>query len=257
MEFKEEILDFQIGKEASEEVSFEERSEQLQETGYSYEAIEFIKEAFSVFGENPGGFIGFLVLTFMISAAAGVVPFGGLFITPPLAIGSAIMTRAIMRGEHADFSLFFNGFKKYGHLLGSYLVSSLIAGLVIGVLVGPFIFYIAGNEQVIKEQPFLVPLIGLAAIPGMLVALTYSWASFIIMFEDLEFWPAMEHSRKLIMKNIWGLLGMLILLSIVNFLGMLLIGLGLLVTIPVTSIAMYVAYDRIVYGYEGDEEGVF
>ena len=62
----------------------------------------------------------------------------------------------------------------------------------------------------------------------------------------MEFWQALETSRKIISKNWFAFFGFSFALFAINLLGMLAFGVGLLVTIPVTACAAAIAYKEIV-----------
>jgi ABC-type antimicrobial peptide transport system permease subunit len=56
----------------------------------------------------------------------------------------------------------------------------------------------------------------------------------------------MEYSRKLVTKNWWQFFGLAIVLGLINVLGALVLGIGLLVTIPASGLAVYAAFESIV-----------
>ena len=62
----------------------------------------------------------------------------------------------------------------------------------------------------------------------------------------MDFWQAMETSRKLVRKEWLGIFGLILVLGIINLLGVLAFGAGVLFTLPITYCAMYVAFRDIV-----------
>jgi uncharacterized membrane protein len=86
----------------------------------------------------------------------------------------------------------------------------------------------------------------LLIIPGIYLAVSWSMAVPLILFKKMEFWDAMEASRQIVGKKWWSFFGMFLLLILLNIGGLLLLGIGLFVTIPLTSCVLYAAYHRIV-----------
>ena len=86
----------------------------------------------------------------------------------------------------------------------------------------------------------------LLIIPGIYLAVAYTFVPLFIVFGKMEFWDGMEFSRKLITKKWWNIFGFLILLMLINIAGTLAFFVGLLFTIPLTYCAIYAAFDDIV-----------
>jgi len=80
----------------------------------------------------------------------------------------------------------------------------------------------------------------------------YLFAPMIVADRPLEFWTAMELSRKTVQKNYLGVLGFLCVLSLIVLAGLLCLGVGLLVAIPVVSCALAAAYADI-FGLRSSE----
>ncbi len=113
---------------------------------------------------------------------------------------------------------FFNGFKLFLPLLLANLVSGLLTGLGLVFLI----------------------------IPGIYLAVSWSLTIPLVLFKRMEFWDAMEASRQIVGKNWWSFFGMFLILFLLNLGGLLLLGVGLLVTIPLSSCVLYAAYHKIV-----------
>jgi uncharacterized membrane protein YdcZ (DUF606 family) len=62
----------------------------------------------------------------------------------------------------------------------------------------------------------------------------------------MNFWAGMEFSRKLISKNWFSFLGFAFVLVLLNLAGVLLLGVGLVVTIPISACVIATAYADIV-----------
>ncbi|MEJ6681890.1 MAG: hypothetical protein QNL21_07340 [Flavobacteriales bacterium] len=145
--------------------------------GYNFDFGKYISDGFDIFKKDAGSFIGFGILSGLILALAGMIPFGGLIMAPSITIGYSIYSHKIVNDQSRQFSDFFKGFngRIFGQLILVSIVSSVITGLGIILLI----------------------------LPGIYLAVGYIFASQIVLFYDpkTEFWEAMEFSRKLVTKN--------------------------------------------------------
>jgi uncharacterized membrane protein len=151
---------------------------------------------------------------------AGLVPVLGLFVgflfTGIFLAGMYAFYLKKIRGQPAEFGDIFDGFKiAFVPLLLATLVTQLLttAGLLLLIL------------------------------PGIYLAVAYNFAFMLIIDQRLEFWAAMEVSRRVITAQWWRMFGLLILGSIIALLGVVGLVIGMLVTIPIY-------YGALVYAYE-------
>lgn len=86
----------------------------------------------------------------------------------------------------------------------------------------------------------------LLIIPGIYLAIGYMLTTFLIIDHRMEFWQAMETSRKIVTKNWFAFFVFAIVLALINVLGTLALGVGLLVSAPVSACAAAIAYKEIV-----------
>ncbi len=191
-------------------------------TGYQFNLSYCISQGYDVFKQNIGGFVLYTLVYFGVSMALAFIPLVGSL--SAAALGSALSAglfmaaRKIKNGETVEFSQFFDGFK-----LGAPI---FLVGLIVQILTA-------------------VGLL-LLIIPGIYLAIAYAFASMFVTFHGMDFWPAMEASRKVIGKNWFGMLGFFLVLGLINVGGVLALGVGLLVTFPITLCAVYVAFEEVV-----------
>jgi uncharacterized membrane protein len=144
-------------------------------------------------------------------------------------------------------------------LIGSLI--SLAAGTLINM--GATAFYLAAHDNpdgvdlsaLWHPRPFLkflgasiLLMLAIAAgfilliVPGIIFALMFMFTTFIVI--DREFGPidAMKESRRITHGYKWKLLGLSLLLVLINLLGLAALVVGLLVSIPVSSLAFAHAY---------------
>jgi hypothetical protein len=147
-------------------------------------------------------------------------------LAPPLYAGFYLVANKISRGEEVIYPDFFGGFR--------FWIPTAVISLLTQVLIA----------------------IGLIAliIPGIYLAVGYLFAIQMGIFGGLDPWSAMEWSRKLITRNWWRFLGLLLGLVVLNALGLLLAGIGLLFTFPLTFLVLYVVFEEITREVFSEEE---
>ncbi len=102
-------------------------------------------------------------------------------------------------------------------------VQTLVAGLIVSLLAG---------------LGFM-----LCIIPGLVFLALWKFTWPLLMDKRLEFWPAMEVSRRVLWPNVWGILGLLIVSFLVMLLGVLCCYVGVFVAFPVVIAAQAYAYE--------------
>jgi hypothetical protein len=83
----------------------------------------------------------------------------------------------------------------------------------------------------------------LLILPGIYLAVAYNFAWLLIVDRRLDFWTALEVSRRIITPQWWRLLGLLLLGAVFALLGLIAFLVGVLVALPLV-------YGAIVYAYE-------
>jgi uncharacterized membrane protein len=188
----------------------------------------YLKTGWSLFKQYPGGFVGFCLLNLVIQVGLHSIPFLGTLglaaITTPLLMGNFIVAAKLLQGQTPEFRDFFAGFHYYLPLL----LLSLVAGLFIGI----------GTILLI--------------IPGVYLAVAYLFASYLVVDRRLDFWPAMELSRLTVNPRWFGYFAFALLLALLNLAGAIALGVGLLVTIPLSFCAVTAAYADL-FGLQSTE----
>jgi uncharacterized membrane protein len=182
-------------------------------TGVQASGGRWIGEGWTIVKADLGNYV---VIALLFALLSGVP-----FIQGPLIAGFHIYTMKKLSGRNAEVGDLFKGF--------SFFIPTLVASLIIGV------FTFAGTL--------------LCIIPGLVVAAMYKFAYLFIVDKRMDFWPAMEASHAVVKNDYFGFTMFLILAFLVNVLGFLCCIVGLLVTIPLTFVAITVAYKEIV-GFE-------
>jgi uncharacterized membrane protein len=193
---------------------------------------EYLKKGWGLFMQYPGGFIGFTLIYLLIDIALHLIPLAGalaaIAIWPALMIGNFIVSAKLLQNRTPQFSDFFLGFRFFVPLLLTTLVAVLLT--CIGTL--------------------------LLIIPGIYLMVSYLFASALVVDRRLDFWPALERSRKTVQPMWFSMFGFLLLIILVNLAGIVALLVGLLVTVPVTWCAITAAYADI-FGLQADYSEAF
>jgi len=85
----------------------------------------------------------------------------------------------------------------------------------------------------------------LCVIPGIYLGVAWCLAAPLVIDKRLQFWDAMEVSRKVITKRWWSFFGLLFLTLLLNLAGALACGVGVFITAPWSGLALMYAYEDI------------
>jgi hypothetical protein len=244
---------------------------------YSVDIGGFLNRGWAIFSQNALGFIGFCVLTVIISAVLGNIPFVGpianIVISYVLPAGYYIVAFKIGRGQASEFGDFFKGFQNTYFL--PVFLATLVVGLFTGLLSLPFM--ISGGlalyepfRQMFANSPDpdlanlpdlqipgsvigIVLVIGIILLlPAIYLGIAYTFSIPLIVDRKANFWAAMETSRKLITHQWFPFFGFSLVLFLINLAGVLACCIGVIFTAPLTVCAIAAAYENIV-GLSGEE----
>ncbi|MFW6227696.1 MAG: hypothetical protein ACOC31_06285 [Bacteroidota bacterium] len=200
--------------------------EQLEKEGYNFDIRYFFNKSFEIFKQHSGMLVGYTLLaaiTLVASAfSVGMIPVAGIFLNSTIQLcilsGFFVVGKKIIYGESYEFNDFFKGFQFFiPFLLGRSVGLALI---FLGLLI--------------------------LIIPGIYLGIAYTWMPLLIMFGGKEFWPALEDSRRIITKRWFTIFGFMLVIFLLNLAGALLLGIGLLITVPVSQLAILIAYDEVI-----------
>jgi uncharacterized membrane protein len=85
----------------------------------------------------------------------------------------------------------------------------------------------------------------LCILPGIYLAVGYVFALPLVVDKKMDFWTAMEVSRRVVHAQWWSVFALVIVLGLVALAGFLLCGIGELITIPVASAALMYVYEDL------------
>ncbi|MFH1429359.1 MAG: hypothetical protein ABIH39_06415 [Candidatus Margulisiibacteriota bacterium] len=178
---------------------------------------KWLKDGWVLYRDNFLNFISIYAIYILAGLVAQKVLMLHLIIMPPLFGSIIIITLQKIRGTEIDVKNMTLGFSFFLPLL----ISSSIIGL--GIFLG-MIFFV---------------------IPGLIVYALYIFTVPLIVDQKLDFWPAMEASRKKIMEDPFGFIIFGTMLMALIILGVLVLGVGMLLTMPVAINALVYAYIEV------------
>jgi len=169
---------------------------------------------------------GFLILV-VLGGAVGVlslIPFLGIaigiLVAPALGLGAAAWLLARARGQRPSVALLFSQFPRFGEALALYLVNAILVALGLALCI----------------------------LPGLYLALAWGASWGLLADRRGSFWECMEISRRTLTAHLgWAIL-LVLVLSLVAVSGLLLCGVGVLLTAPLAYLAYAVAYTRLFDG---------
>ena len=194
------------------ENNLKQKVDDLLNDGYEFQFGSYISEGFNIFGKNVGGFIGFIFIYIVIVTVLGVIPILGqiasMVIAPPLIMGIYIVAHKIQRGEEHQFSDFFKGFDHFGQLV----LTNIVMYLLILLAFLPFVFTVFSSglfQAILSEDPTGIlnvfnnfPMWSfILLLPIVYLSIAYTWANMFVVFYNVDFWTALESSRKVISKK--------------------------------------------------------
>lgn len=180
--------------------------------------------------ENLWFFVGVTLAGFIPSALIEGIdrsdifgPFGFLFSIAINVIGSIMMIGTIKiylkinSGEVASFRDLFDHYRLFWKFLGAHVLYFLIvfAGFI------------------------------LLIIPGLVFLFRYMFVLTLVVDKDMGPVAALKESAKMTYGHKWRLVGFSFVILGVNLLGLICLGVGILVTIPVSSMAMIFVYKKL------------
>lgn len=221
------------------------RPEPPEGNDYRLDVFGALGEGWSMFWQAPGKYVGYtllllaLLLPMQLPSRFGsldpdleagtafffmVLSLTASLLSIPLYAGFYVAAFRQLTYRQPAFGDFFRGF--------GYLAPLLLAALLTGLIV------FAGTL--------------LLLLPGIYFGVAYTFAPMLVVDARLGAWQALETSRKTVTRHWFTVSGLLVVLGFVNIVGVLALGIGMLVSLPVSYCAIAAAY-RQVFGLRRQE----
>ena len=224
--------------------------------GYEVKIGDYISRGFEIMKTNIGAYIGYTVLYFAISFIVNFIPFlniiSSLVISPCLIFGFHLVSKQISQNKGIPiFNTFFNGFNFAGKLI----VISIIMFVVFLVCMMPFLISVGVSIFALRNSDSAeifaailagpLPILGIGLAVMIYFGVSWTFSSLVAVFNNKESWAAMEISRKVVGKNWFMIFLFLIVVGIIVAAGVLLMGIGLIFTLPLGLCSLYAAFEDI------------
>ena len=181
-----------------------------------------ISRGWALVRDNMGVLIGATVLGWLITVGLAFVPVVGWVAGIVVLGGLDYMFIRRIRGEVVEVGDVFAGFNlAFLHLT--------LAGLV---------------KWLLTSLGFV-----LCILPGIYLGVGYVFALPLVIDKKMEFWPAMEVSRRVVHHHWWSTFALVIVLALIATVGFLACVVGALVTVPVSSASLMYVYEDL-FGQE-------
>jgi hypothetical protein len=237
-----------LGAEPTEDA--EEAYARIVGTGRSFAIGDVISRGWNVVSANLGLAIGAAALTMVVLLVASVIPCVGsivnLVIQGPMIAGLWVIFLKLHRTGSATFEDLFAGFQMFLPLFLVTLVQTLIT--MVAMIPAMGLFFLGGVLS--KESEALgIMVMAVGALVGIVPAiyLGVSWVFSLPLVVDkkLDFWPAMELSRKVVAKRFFNVFGLLICVGLIAIAGLIALCVGIFVAIPLGIASLAAAYEDL------------
>ena len=218
--------------------------------GRSFGLGDVIGRAWEIVSANFGLAIGGTAM-WLICQVLGAIPCLGILIslgvTPIVQAGVYRLILKLHRGEPAEFGDVFSTFST------SYLqlfLNTLVQLVIIGISIVPgYALIFIGNIMAQRSEgaSLLLSLLGVLLIlpPAIYLGVSWIFSAPLIIDKGLDFWPAMELSRKVVAKQFFGTFALLFLVGLIFLAGFIALCLGVFVSAPVALACIAVAYNEL------------
>lgn len=202
--------------------------------------------AFRVLGINYWQAVGVTFLVMLCIIVTQFIPIVGI-------LASLLLTQVFNGGlyyyfvklSRGDATVVGDGFSGFALAFGQLVLLSLVMNLLIAVAMLPIVLPIVGMALWEWNPWVMVPLAIVLALPVIYVSIAWTFAAILVIDRGLEFWDAMELSRKVVSKCWFRVFFALLIAGLIASLGVIGLGVGIIFTMPVMGAAVAVAYESL------------
>ena len=217
-----------------------------------------LREGWQLIRQDFWLFFGITVLGVFIANLAALILLG------PLMCGIHYCYLRQERGQRVELNMLFRGFDYFAQGLIATLILTAIFLLPTLIMVfGTYAAFIVGMIHVIAELPEdarnAPPEPGMFVLPFVLAAAVYMSTSIFVGFlrvfflftyplivdRRLDGWDAVKLSARAAASNLWGVIGLTILLEVITIAGLLACYVGALFTLPLAFAMIATAYRQV------------
>jgi len=205
-----------------------------------------IGAAFRLLGVNYWQAVGVTLLVILSATVLSAIPIVGILASLLLGqvfyAGLYLYFIKMSRGEPTTVA---DGFSGFSIAFGQLVLLTLVINLLITVVMLPAILPIVGMA-LWQWNPFvMVPLVCVLVVPVIYLSVAWLFSSMLVIDRGLEFWDAMELSRKVVSKHWWRVFFTIFLAGLLAGCGVIALFIGVIFTMPIAFAAMAVAYETL------------
>lgn len=188
---------------------------------YNIRLGDALKEAWAIFLKGPEVFVGVTFLYFAVVFVLGYLPVVGQLIT--LLMVSLFIPAYLKLAQEGEGKerITFESLQGLVPLLPQLLALSLVKGILISI--GFMLLF----------------------FPGVYLIVIFFFAECFAVLKGRAFVDALKDSKRLADQNLLGVLGLTVFLAMLAFSGLLLVGLGVLLTLPLAALVLYCVFRRV------------
>jgi hypothetical protein len=227
---------------------------------YDLDIGRCVSDSWNLLKNNFGVVFGGIAILFLIQlgiAGLGQIPFvglvfslGNIIITGPLMGGVCLFLLKNIRRQPVEVGDIFCGFRMaFAQLLLGYLVMVMLIFLsaLPGMMIMAFPIFIMVRNHAPDVVPMLVASLGfiVALVPATYFSISWMFSLPLIIDKQMEFWPALSASRKMVGKHWWLVFGLAVVCGLIKLAGFAACCVGLFFTLPIALGATMYAYESI------------
>ena len=181
-----------------------------------------LERSWNLLKANFWPLVGATFVSLVVMVIANMIPIVGLFVgvllTGVFYGGLYLYYLKTIRGQPVELGDVFSGFTlAFVPLMLATIVSTLL--ISVGLL--------------------------LLILPGIYLGVSYIFAYMLVIDKRIEFWAAMEISRRVITAQWWRMFGLVLLASVIALLGVVALVIGMFITVPIYIGALVYAYEDL------------
>jgi len=220
------------------------------------DAVNWLSRGYALFVQQPGLWIGMILVYFVIAMVVNLIPLGGLAISiasPIFGGGFMYFCNRLRTNGRGDFQNLFQGFSSNAGplaIVGLLTLAGSVVIVILLVIIGLVLFGSALFSGATMLSGVTLGSVGILLLMGtvlyipLLMATIYAPA-LVMLHPEIKPLAAMVLSFKGCWANILPLIVLWFLSILIGLLAAIPLGLGLLVAIPVLTATGYAGYRHI------------
>lgn len=217
-------------------------------------ATSWLGNAWAIFKQQPGLWIGAGIVYFIINFALAMIPVAGSFlqIVATLFLGAGFVYAAAQVERNGQFAFgdIFAGFQNHGRSLGILVLFSLLYLIV--VMIVSFVFVMLGVSVASDAgEAANTGIILLMTLVIILITIPYTAALYLapalVVLQNETPKRAVALSWQAFVRNIGGAIICALLICLASIVAIIPLGLGLLVLMPMILVLPYVVYRDVFF----------